>query len=167
MTGKGDPACVGSNSGRQDKTETSGCAAEPLHDVLGERHALLAGNRDASLGLLARHAHRHALAQRGVGVAALGEVVHLLQEGLAAGESFRVQNLKEDIEPVDTESVAKALKGLPISRWKYKGDSVRHIGPMAQDFQEAFGVGDGKHIHLVDVMGVLLAGMKEMAVTRA
>ena len=34
---------------------------------------------------------------------------------------------------------------------------------MAQDFRDAFGVGDGKTIHLVDVMGVLLGAIKELA----
>lgn len=71
------------------------------------------------------------------------------------------RNLKEDIEPV--EGVLDNLKQLPIARWRYKGDTTRHIGPMAQDFQEKFGVGDGRTIALVDVMGVMLQSMKELA----
>ena len=75
-----------------------------------------------SLGLLARHAHRHALAQRGVGLAALGEMVHLLQEGLAAGEGFRVQNLKEDI-------AAPALLGvLAAEAGQALGERLDHQG---------------------------------------
>lgn len=72
------------------------------------------------------------------------------------------RNAKEDITPVNT-SILEMVKDLPISTWRYKGDTTRHIGPMAQDFQEKFGVGDGRHIHLVDVMGVMLQGMKELA----
>jgi hypothetical protein len=74
------------------------------------------------------------------------------------------RNLKEDIsEPLDSKSVVKGLKKLNLHKWKYKGDSTTHVGPMAQDFKKAFGVGDGKNIHLADVMGVMLAASKEMA----
>ena len=39
---------------------------------------------------------------------------------------------------------------------------VRHVGPMAQDFQEAFGLngGDDKHISVVDESGVALAAIQ-------
>ena len=71
------------------------------------------------------------------------------------------RNLKSDIRPA--APVLEALKKLPIYNWRYRGDPTPHIGPMAQDFRDAFGVGDGKTIHLVDVMGVLLGAMKELA----
>src|ERR671910_882956 len=69
-----------SKSGRHDEAEPLGRCAEPLHGMLGERHSPLAGGRDAALGLLARQAHRHALAQRRVGLATLGEIIHLLEK---------------------------------------------------------------------------------------
>jgi hypothetical protein len=34
---------------------------------------------------------------------------------------------------------------------------------MAQDWQETFGVGDGRTINLVDVAGVLISAQKAMA----
>jgi hypothetical protein len=83
------------------------------------------------------------------------------QLGSAAILAASDRNIKYDIE--EAPGVLSALKNLPIATWKYKGDDVKHIGPMAQDFQESFGVGDGKNIALVDVMGVLLASMKELA----
>ena len=46
---------------------------------------------------------------------------------------------------------------LPISKWSYKVEdgSVRHIGPMAQDFAAAFGLGsDDRSIGTVDADGV-------------
>ena len=51
---------------------------------------------------------------------------------------------------------------LPLSSWNYKADtSTRHIGPMAQDFYAAFGVGpDDKHIATVDADGVALAAIQ-------
>jgi len=67
---------------------------------------------------------------------------------------------KENITEFDPSKVQRALKKLPITKWNYKGDDTKHIGPMAQDFKKAFGVGDGKTIHAVDIMGVMLASRK-------
>ena len=53
---------------------------------------------------------------------------------------------------------------LPLSQWNYKTDSAdtQHIGPMAQDFHEAFGLdgNDDKHISIVDESGVALAAIQ-------
>jgi hypothetical protein len=41
---------------------------------------------------------------------------------------------------------------------------VRHVGPRAQDFAAAFGVGeDDRHIHVVDASGVALAAIQALA----
>jgi hypothetical protein len=69
------------------------------------------------------------------------------------------RTLKEDIAPVN--DVREKLKKLPIYTWKYKGDTQKHIGPMAEEFQETFGIGDGKTLHLNDLLGVMMASMKE------
>ena len=55
------------------------------------------------------------------------------------------------------------LAELPVQTWYYKsqGDSVRHIGPTAQDFRAAFEVGeDDRHIATVDECGVALAAIQ-------
>lgn len=72
---------------------------------------------------------------------------------------FSDENMKEDIKPAGT--VNDRLRSLEIKKWKYKGDKTQHMGPMAQAFKKAFGVGDGKTIHPVDVFGVMLASQKE------
>lgn len=75
---------------------------------------------------------------------------------------FSSRKLKHDIKPVEnTSKFAKHMKDLPLYTWKYKGDNVRHFGPIAEEFKKHFGVGDGKTIHLADVMGVVLASEKE------
>ena len=54
---------------------------------------------------------------------------------------------------------------MPMSTWNYKAQSpgIRHLGPMAQDFFAAFGVGeDDKHIATVDADGVALAGVQAL-----
>lgn len=63
------------------------------------------------------------------------------------------------------EDVLGRLRSLPIQTWSYKVDdaSVRHLGPTAQDFQAAFGLGgDDKVIGTVDADGVALAAAKAL-----
>jgi len=73
------------------------------------------------------------------------------------------RNLKENFEPVDGKEVLEQVAAMPISRWNMKTQdpSIRHIGPMAQDFHAAFGVGeDNKRINSVDADGVALAAIQ-------
>ena len=52
---------------------------------------------------------------------------------------------------------------MPITSWSYKAEkpSIRHIGPMAQDFYKAFGLGlDNKHITTIDEGGVALVAIQ-------
>lgn len=68
-------------------------------------------------------------------------------------------------QPADHHEVLRKLAALSIETWNYKTDdpSIRHIGPMAQDFAAAFNVGhDDKHIHVVDSMGVAFAAIKAL-----
>ena len=75
------------------------------------------------------------------------------------------KNAKESIEEVDAKTVLAKLEELPVTKWSYTNTpSVRHIGPMAQDFAASFGYGmvtnDDKHISLGDEVGVSLAAIK-------
>ena len=72
-------------------------------------------------------------------------------------------NRKENFGAVDGEAVLARLAALPISTWNYIGDdaSVRHMGPMAQDFYAAFGLGaDETHLAPLDVNGVTLVALQ-------
>ena len=73
-------------------------------------------------------------------------------------------NAKQDIVPVDRHEVLAKIAVLPIAEWSYKdAPAQRHIGPMAQDFHTAFGLGrDNKHIATLDTSGVALAGIKAL-----
>jgi len=76
------------------------------------------------------------------------------------------ENMKESRQPVKGERVLSAIAKMPIDSWMYKeefGDSNRHIGPMAQDVQKNLGIGNGKMIPVVDMMGMNLAAIKELA----
>ena len=62
------------------------------------------------------------------------------------------------------EGVLDKLIAMPIERWSYKRDDAMHIGPMAEDFQHAFNVGDGRMITVPDAIGVCLAAIRELAI---
>jgi hypothetical protein len=75
------------------------------------------------------------------------------------------RRLKTAFASVDAQAVLAKLASLPIETWSYKTDdpSVRHIGPMAQDFAAAFQVGeDDRHIHVVDAAGVAFAAIQAL-----
>src|SRR5262249_37515073 len=44
------------------------------------------------------------------------------------------RNVKEGFEPIEARAILARVLGLPIECWSYKGEPVRHLGPMAQDF---------------------------------
>jgi hypothetical protein len=83
------------------------------------------------------------------------------------------KNVKDEVEPLTDEvreDILKRVTELPISSWKYTEDAgefydgAKHVGPMAQDFSEAFKLGDSdKKISLVDANGVLLASVQALA----
>lgn len=73
---------------------------------------------------------------------------------------------KHLFEEVSGEDVLTRLRTLPITSWSYRIDAptVRHIGPMAQDFYATFGLGqDSLSIGTVDADGVALAGVQALA----
>jgi Chaperone of endosialidase len=88
---------------------------------------------------------------------------------LAAGSgtwaSVSDRNVKTDIAPLNDASILAKVTALPVNVWRYKSEAgVRHVGPMAQDFYAAFGVGeDDRHITTIDEDGVALAAIKGLS----
>jgi len=72
------------------------------------------------------------------------------------------RNAKQDIEAIDHKALLAKVMELPVSEWSYKATpDSRHIGPMAQDFYKAFGLGDtDKGITSIDAGGVALAAIQ-------
>jgi hypothetical protein len=73
------------------------------------------------------------------------------------------RNAKENFEPVNPQDVLERVLGLEISTWNYKTDdpSERHMGVMAQDFYEAFGLGEYENkIGMLDVGGVAITAIQ-------
>jgi len=78
---------------------------------------------------------------------------------------------KTAFQDVDGEQLLNNLRAMPVRSWQYKsqGTSIRHMGPTAQDFRSAFGVGESDTtITSVDADGVALAAARALeARTRA
>jgi hypothetical protein len=75
------------------------------------------------------------------------------------------RTLKENYLTVDGEDVLARIRTLPITSWSMIGGdrNVRHLGPVAEDFYRAFGLGLGETtIGLGDIDGVNLAGVKAL-----
>ena len=86
-----------------------------------------------------------------------------LPPGGGSWSSLSDASAKDDVSQVDAEEILRGVASLPISTWKYESQdpSIRHIGPMAQDFKEAFGVGENeRYITSVDADGVALAAIQ-------
>ncbi len=86
-----------------------------------------------------------------------------LAPGSGSWSSLSDRAAKANVTPVDGTQILAALAQLPIASWHYttQDPSVQHIGPMAQDFYAAFGVGeDERHISTVDADGVALAAIQ-------
>jgi Chaperone of endosialidase len=74
-------------------------------------------------------------------------------------------NAKADIRPVDAQAVLQQVMNIPISTWRYKTEEgVRNLGPMAQDFYSAFGLGiSDKLLAPANVAGVALAAIQGLS----
>jgi len=86
-----------------------------------------------------------------------------IQAGGGAWQTVSDRNMKDHFAAVDSEKLLSRLAAIPISTWNYKSQdaSIRHMGPMAQDFYAAFGLGDSdKSISTLDTDGVALAGVQ-------
>jgi len=73
------------------------------------------------------------------------------------------RNRKTDFAPVNARDLLAKLAALPVQTWRYTNEvsELRHLGPMAQDFRAAFGLGDDdRTIAIVDEGGVALAAIQ-------
>jgi hypothetical protein len=88
-----------------------------------------------------------------------------LAPGAGSWTTISDRNKKENFFEVDGEDVLGRLRNVPVSTWNYKAQdrSIRHMGPMAQDFYAAFGLDTtDKGINTVDMDGVVLASVKAL-----
>jgi hypothetical protein len=87
-----------------------------------------------------------------------------LSLGGTSWSSISDRKTKENFADVDSARLLEALAAMPIQTWNLKSQSpeMRHIGPVAQDFNGVFGYLFGEvesptHINSMDAIGVSLA----------
>ncbi|HEU0302731.1 MAG TPA: tail fiber domain-containing protein, partial [Longimicrobium sp.] len=87
----------------------------------------------------------------------------------AGGSSWNIISdvtRKEHFLAIDGEDVLARIRALPVSSWRYIDEvdrGVRHVGPMAQDWERAFGLsGDPTTINMSDFDGVNLAAIQAL-----
>jgi hypothetical protein len=75
------------------------------------------------------------------------------------------RTIKENFRAVSGEQLLSAVAATPVSTWSYieEGGAVRHLGPVAEDFHAAFGLGTSDHaIGLGDIDGVNFAAVQAL-----
>jgi hypothetical protein len=75
------------------------------------------------------------------------------------------RDLKENFTSVDTSDILAKINQLDLSSWNYKTEnaSIRHLGPIAEDFYNIFQLGNSnKSISTIDPAGVALAGIQAL-----
>ena len=89
-----------------------------------------------------------------------------LSSGSGSWSSASSRALKSNLDPADPEDILNRVSDLEISTWNYdaEGEDVRHMGPMAEDFASAFGLGDDAgQISTVDADGVAFAAIQGLS----
>jgi len=88
-----------------------------------------------------------------------------LASGSNSWESACDSMTKEDFRPVDRKTLLDKVAALRVRDYKMKdqNDGTRHIGPVAQDFHNAFGYGGNEtSINMADADGVLMAAVQAL-----
>ncbi len=88
--------------------------------------------------------------------------------GAKVGSMLSDKNAKTDKVKLKDDDALQAIRKIPVSSWKYKpgrGDGGSHVGPMAQDVQQAAGnavAPGGKAIDLISANGMNLAAIRAL-----
>jgi len=83
--------------------------------------------------------------------------------GAGSWSSLSDRSLKTAIRPIDARVILDGVLALPLSSWSYAAQdaSIRHIGPMAQDFSAQFAIGENDTtISTIDADGVAFAAIQ-------
>ena len=95
-----------------------------------------------------------------------------LASGANAWSTMSSKVLKENFQPVDAKQVLAKITDFDLTTWNYKGQDktkLRHYGPMAEDFYEAFGndgigtIGVDDSINQADFDGINMIAIQALA----
>jgi hypothetical protein len=140
----------------------------------GFNGAIVISDQSNSDSLLASAANQFSLRASG-GIRLFTNATKTVGVQIAAGGSswavISDRTRKQDFLPVDGESILSRIGTLPVSTWRYRDEADRstlHIGPMAQDWHQAFGFTTDHHtINMSDFDGVNLAAIQALTVRSA
>ncbi len=85
--------------------------------------------------------------------------------GAGSWSSVSDVHLKEHFRELDGDDVLARIARMPVREWNYttQNPAIRHMGPTAQDFRAAFGLGESDvRISTIDADGVALAGVRAL-----
>jgi len=165
-TASGDNAFIGGgsdNTADAENTFAAGSNARALHD---NSFVWSAGGSTRSFGAKSTAENQFVVAatgsvrfisddQRSIGVE--------LAPGGSAWNVVSDRNAKTAIHDTDPREVLERVMALPISEYSYisQDDSIRHMGPMAQDFHPLFGLGEDElRISAMNLAGISLAAIQ-------
>jgi Chaperone of endosialidase/Head domain of trimeric autotransporter adhesin len=89
----------------------------------------------------------------------------MLAPNASAWSTVSDANTKENFRDLDGGVVLAKLAAMPIREWNYKvqDTAIRHVGPTAQDFHAAFGLGeDPLRISTIDSDGIALRAIQAL-----
>lgn len=86
-----------------------------------------------------------------------------LNHGGGSWNMISDRNKKHHIKQVNGVSLLNSISHLTLYSWYYKNQNTLHIGPMAQDFNNTFNVGElPNYINMIDIDGVTFLGIKTL-----
>lgn len=148
-----------------------GLAVNPLSSIQTSNNAMSTGGNAAMSGYqqqgsLLNTQYQNQLQSYQANQGALGAIGGALGSvagALPLATMFSSKKMKEDFTEVDSLG---AVRKMPVKGWKYKdgvADGGKHVGPIAEDFQKATGVGDGKTIDMISAIGVTMGAVQQLA----
>ena len=88
-----------------------------------------------------------------------------LPAGSGSWSALSDANMKANFRDLDGDDVLAEIARMPIREWNYTSQdaAIRHVGPTAQDFHAAFGLGeDSLRISTIDADGIALRAIQAL-----
>lgn len=128
--------------------QANGAPTAPL-DVMGPYNAQLQGQMQNAQ--IAQQKNNNLWNTIGQGLGAYG-----MYAAMASSESYK------DDKGIE-EDILDKLMEVDVHRWEYLWDDREHIGPFAEEFNEAFDLPESKQINIIDMLGVMMGSIQELA----
>ena len=118
----------------------------------------------SGLSLLGNSSAMSGLSSLGGGLASIGSGIWGGISSLGAGIAglFSSREFKEGIQPLTRDDILDMVDKTPIYRWRYKGSTRLHTGPITEESPKLIVSDDGKMLDLIDYNGFLFAGLKAL-----